>query len=76
MFCEKCGTQNQNGALSCASYGQPLYGTVQAPATSGGGTRHDIPRCTCCGYIGQWKLDRVFRTCPHRLKSTQKRIKV
>lgn len=23
--------------------------------------RNNIPKCTCCGYIGNWELDKVFR---------------
>lgn len=24
-------------------------------------TTHDVPRCTCCGHVGPWKEDPVFR---------------
>ena len=24
-------------------------------------TTHDVPKCTCCGHIGPWKEDPVFR---------------
>lgn len=58
MFCQKCGAQNPDNVVKCQSCGEPLQNvvTVQAQAS-----KHDVPRCTCCGYVGEWKLDSVFR---------------
>lgn len=61
MFCQKCGTQNPDGAINCTNCGQPMQNTVQVQGQAYGGTKHDVPRCTCCGYVGQWKLDSLFR---------------
>ena len=35
--------------------GQPTSSNGQAQ------TKHDVPKCNCCGYIGPWKEDPVFR---------------
>lgn len=62
MFCQKCGAQNPDNAVQCVSCGQPTQNTVSAPTpVQVQPTKHDIPRCTCCGYVGQWKLDSIFR---------------
>lgn len=23
--------------------------------------KHDVPKCTCCGYVGRWKTEPVIR---------------
>lgn len=62
MFCQKCGSQNPDNAVQCASCGQPMQNAVpvQIPVQTQP-VKHDVPRCTCCGYVGEWKLDSVFR---------------
>lgn len=58
MFCQNCGAKNEDAALSCVSCGQPLQPTVQLKPAE---TKHDVPKCTCCGYVGNWKLDSLLR---------------
>lgn len=58
MFCQKCGAKNPENANNCFSCGQQLTASMQQDMSQ---QKHDIPRCTCCGYIGEWKLDSLFR---------------
>ena len=63
MFCQKCGAQNPDNAAHCTACGQLMQGTVQVQpqVQVGGPQRHDVPRCSCCGYVGQWQVESLFR---------------
>ena len=46
----------------------PPYQSAQQPQWQGQGApmwsapaKHDIPKCTCCGYIGPWKMEPIIR---------------
>ncbi len=71
MFCTKCGRKLPEGSKKCpvcdeerAREGNIPY--EQAPETGytePNGSTHNgkPPKCTCCGYVGNWKLEPVFR---------------
>lgn len=58
MFCNKCGQQNPDGSAVCSSCGNALAVQQQnvAPQT------HNVPKCTCCGHVGEMKPGPLFRT--------------
>lgn len=67
MFCQKCGTELPDGSAFCASCGAQ-QGEVQQPVVApipqgqfGYAQKHDIPMCTCCGYVGEWKVGPVLK---------------
>ena len=66
MFCRNCGTEIPDGSDFCGSCGaaqNTQQQTVQIQGTQqpymGGATptfiKRNVPMCTCCGYVGQWK---------------------
>lgn len=60
-YCSACGTMLNEGSMVCPSCGKsqdcPLPPQVNTPR----GQTHSVPKCTCCGYVGNWKLEPVFR---------------
>ena len=56
-FCTKCGKEISEDAVICVHCG----GEVQNPVTSGEKGFHKVPKCTCCGNIGPWKVGPIFR---------------
>lgn len=60
MFCPKCGKEVANGNSFCNHCGAPMNGQpvqVAQPAMQ----KHTDPQCTCCGYVGKWKLGPILR---------------
>lgn len=60
MFCKNCGKEINNNAAVCIHCGV----AVQDPRSDIGGERHyhDVPKCRKCGYIGEFKREKMFRT--------------
>lgn len=58
MFCQGCGAKNEDTAVSCVACGQLLQSAVYLKPAE---TKHDVPKCTRCGYVGNWKLDSLLR---------------
>lgn len=52
MFCNKCGQQLDDHASVCSKCGAPQ--NVQ-PVAQTFLQSHEQPRCTCCGYVGEFK---------------------
>lgn len=63
MFCEKCGKELAGDAKFCGSCGIPVGSSSsnQAPQQEETPMQHDIPKCTCCGHIGPWKVGPILR---------------
>lgn len=59
MFCSNCGKEIAEGNQFCGNCGAKI-GNL-AGINNSEPVRHDIPKCTCCGYVGEWKLDVIFR---------------
>lgn len=60
MYCQKCGTELPDGSAFCASCGAQQgvpQGTPVIPVAAAQAymQTHDIPKCTCCGYVGEFK---------------------
>lgn len=60
MYCSKCGTENENGVKFCTKCGAGTDPTV-VQVVQAQPMKHEVPKCTCCGYEGQWKLAPVIR---------------
>lgn len=60
MFCNNCGQELFDNANVCSNCGNQLnnFKTPGSPVEY----QHRVPKCTCCGYIGEWKLEPVLRT--------------
>ena len=63
MYCTKCGEEIPEGMSSCPKCDRkkethtPWNSEPQIDV----GTIHQIPKCTCCGYVGRWKVESVLR---------------
>ena len=57
-FCKNCGNQIKDDAVFCDK-----CGTNTADGTSGAQamTTHTVPKCTCCGHIGEMKPGPLLR---------------
>lgn len=58
MFCSNCGKENSNEAKFCSSCGTRLGDEIQKDTSP---KTRDVPKCTCCGHIGKWKVGPIFR---------------
>lgn len=62
MFCQKCGSQIEDGAKMCPNcqsavvQGQPVMQQQYVQQT------HQVPKCTCCGYTGEMKAGPLLTT--------------
>lgn len=66
MFCQNCGANLAEGTNVCTTCGTPLAthnpSIVQYNPQPQGAMQHNEPRCGCCGYVGQWKVEPIFLT--------------
>lgn len=58
MYCKNCGTELENGQTFCKNCGAPMEDNKATASTP---MKHEVPKCTCCGYVGQWKLESILR---------------
>lgn len=58
-FCTQCGNAINEGETACSKCGAPAEPIINHP-TNHIPTTHDVPRCTCCGHIGPWKVSPLF----------------
>ncbi len=62
MFCQKCGSQIEDGAKMCPNcqsavvQGQSVMQQQYVQQT------HQVPKCTCCGYTGEMKAGPLLTT--------------
>lgn len=61
MFCSKCGKELKEGVKFCGECGASVEKN-EKNNTNQGATQRNVPKCTHCGYEGQWKVGPVFRT--------------
>ncbi len=61
MYCKNCGKEIDNNAAVCIHCG---VATDNRPAQGAGGdyAHHELPKCRKCGYIGEFKTEKMFRT--------------
>ena len=58
MYCSKCGKELNNDAKFCDGCGEKID---NKDVKTEGNTKRDVPKCTHCGYEGNWKVGPVFR---------------
>lgn len=62
MFCQKCGAENGDSSGYCVKCGSVIKVVPQKESFQNDQTmKHTTPKCTHCGYIGEWKLGPLFR---------------
>ncbi|MBQ6863899.1 MAG: zinc ribbon domain-containing protein [Clostridia bacterium] len=61
MFCTNCGKEIDNNAAICIHCGVATNNTTHSVNNSGM-QHHDQPKCRKCGYIGEFKREKMFRT--------------
>ena len=54
-FCRNCGNQMNDSDLTCSKCGTRA---VEVNTTN---TAHTVPKCTCCGYVGEMKPGPLLR---------------
>ncbi|MBQ8131584.1 MAG: zinc ribbon domain-containing protein [Bacilli bacterium] len=63
MFCSNCGNQLEENAKFCKECGEKVESKKEKKETKESGEhQHDVPKCTHCGYVGQWEVGPVFRS--------------
>lgn len=60
MFCNKCGCQLADDSKWCSSCGAAVGGNVTQENT-GAPQTHNIPKCTCCGHVGEMQPGPLLR---------------
>lgn len=60
VYCNKCGNVIQESSEFCHYCGNKFNNEEMKSARAP--VRHTIPKCTCCGYVGEWKKEPVLRT--------------
>lgn len=66
MFCGKCGGFLPADIDFCPNCGVAVPRTakpVQQPLPVSNKYHHNTPKCLNCGYVGEWNLEPVMRTC-------------
>ena len=60
MFCPNCGKETSANTPFCSNCGAPLNVPASKPQHSVE-QKHSVPKCTSCGYVGEWKMEPVLR---------------
>ncbi|MBQ6052698.1 MAG: zinc-ribbon domain-containing protein [Clostridia bacterium] len=58
MFCKKCGKELSDQSRFCPSCGSPQQGIIENQSKA---YPHDVPRCTACGYTGEFTSGPLIR---------------
>lgn len=58
MYCKKCGNKLSENSKFCNACGTQVDDDKSEKNET---RRHETPKCTCCGYVGPWKVGPVFR---------------
>lgn len=61
MYCKNCGAEIKEGQAFCQNCGGNATQSYNEQSNNYVPTKHDVPRCTCCGYTGPWKIDSLLR---------------
>lgn len=61
IYCSECGAMLDEGSTVCPSCGRPQNGYQRPQANIPGGQNHAVPKCTYCGYVGNWIVEPLFR---------------
>lgn len=59
MYCKNCGQEIADNAAVCIHCGVSTSG--QASITNNA-QFHTVPKCRKCGYVGEFKREKMFRT--------------
>ncbi len=60
MFCPNCGKEVSADNAFCSGCGGSLKNQPTQTAHKID-QRHSVPKCTCCGYVGEWKPAPILR---------------
>lgn len=61
MFCSKCGKEIPSGAAFCPDCGNSVQPQATTQAQAPAQTTHQVPKCTCCGHVGETVPGPLFR---------------
>ena len=61
MYCTECGSSLNEGYTICPSCGKFQDGSSYPQANTSYRRTRSVPKCTCCGYVGQWNVEPLFR---------------
>lgn len=59
IYCSKCGNSLEDNATVCEKCGTSTQSQTTVQGYSQPVT-HDVPRCTCCGNVGEMKYGPLF----------------
>lgn len=64
MFCSKCGQQISEDSNWCSNCGNAVGNNQQVAAENNQAVpqTHSVPKCTCCGYAGEFKPGPLIRS--------------
>ena len=60
-YCTACGAMLNEGSMICPACGKSQDCPPPLQVNTPHGQTHPVPKCTCCGYIGNWKVEPLFR---------------
>ena len=60
-YCTACGAMLNEGSMVCPSCGKSQNYSPRPQINASHGQPRSVPKCTCCGYIGNWEVEPLFR---------------
>lgn len=61
MYCSKCGKELKEDARFCDGCGTKIGETELKTTQEQTNNKKEIPKCTHCGYVGEWKIGPILR---------------
>lgn len=61
MYCSKCGKKLKEDAKFCDQCGTKIETIAISSKKEESNQRNEVPKCTHCGYIGNWKIAPILR---------------
>lgn len=61
MYCSSCGKEINDNAAVCIHCGVAVKKAGEAHGV-GDKVYHEVPKCRKCGYVGDFKREKMFRT--------------